>query len=398
MRLFLAVMTALATGVPVAARDITATVQWDMPTPQGAETVTVVLNNEGQLLAQQRVDVTPDNNTATHSFAALPRQAGSLQAGLVLDGQLLAQSSQLSLDGRGAAPDLVLHPILALGFRSSWACDDGTTLMLAPAAGGLRAITQQGTMFFHDDGQGRFSAEDGTVLDDDGPSITLTPANGPQPATCARIPAQPILPITARAADESWQIELGLNEALITLPRPDGDQDILDQMTARRTDDGALLFESDAMSLRLTDEACKLDDAIIPYPVSAALTRQTSSAVSRGCAGAPLRLLQGRTWYVNTLFSVPHPTDMPDLTLEVANGQISGRLACNLYVGQVAIVDGALSLSDLGTTRLACPTAKRNLELRLLDALEHADGFDIGNKGELILRSGSVTTLTASRR
>lgn len=89
---------------------------------------------------------------------------------------------------------------------------------------------------------------------------------------------------------------------------------------------------------------------------------------------------------------------MPDLTLEVANGQISGRLACNLYVGQVAIVDGALSLSDLGTTRLACPTAKRNLELRLLDALEHADGFDIGNKGELILRSGSVTTLTASRR
>ncbi|MCC5959530.1 MAG: META domain-containing protein [Rhodobacteraceae bacterium] len=398
MRLYLAVIAVLGTVLPVAARDVTASVQWDMTTPPGAETVTVVLNSAGDLLAQQRLDADPDSNTATHSFTALPRQAGSLQAGLVLDGQLLAQSARLQLDGRSAAPELALHPILALGFRSLWACDDDTVLTLAPADQGLRAITPQPARVFLEHDNDSYIADDGTTLHDDGPHITLTASDDAAPVTCARIPAQPVLPINAFAADESWQIELGLEQALITLPRPDGDQDIVDQMKARRTSDGALVFDTDAMSLRLTDEYCLLDNAAIPYPVSAVLTRHVSSVVSRGCAGAPLRLLQGRTWYVDSLFGIRHGPNIPDLTLEVANGQISGRLACNLYVGQAAIVDGALSFTELGTTRLACPTAQRNLELRFLDALEHADGFDIGNRGELILRSGPVTTLTARRR
>lgn len=398
MRLYLAVIAVLGTVLPVAARDVTTSVQWDMPTPPGAETVTVVLNSEGALLAQERLDAPSDSNMATHRFTALPRQAGSLQAGLVLDGQLLAQSSRMQLDGRSAAPELTLHPILALGFRSLWACDDGTVLTLAPTDNGLRALTPQPARLFLEDAEDSYIGDDGTLLHDDGPHITLTPPNDAALVTCARMPAQPILPITAFAADESWQIELGLEQALITLPRPDGDQDIVDQMKARRTSDGALVFDSAAMSLRLTDEYCQLNNAIIPYPVSAVLTRHVSSVVSNGCAGVPLRLLEGRTWYVESLFGIKHDTGVPDLTLEVANGQISGRLACNLYVGRAAVVDGALSLTELGTTRLTCPTSQRNLELRFLDALEHADGFDIGNRGELILRSGPVTTLTAGRR
>ena len=397
MRLYFAAMAVLVTVVPAAARDVTATLHWETPSQPGSETVTVVLDAAGQVLAQQRQDTVSGDSTAAHSFTALPRQAGSLQAGLVLGGQLLAQSAQLHLDGRSITPDLDLHPILALGFRSSWACEDGNVLTLAPVDDGLRATSPRPARRFLDQGDGSFLAADGTRLTDEGPDVTLLPPNG-TPVTCARIPAQPILPITAFAADESWQIQLGLEQAVITLPRPDGDQETLDQMTARRTEDGALVFESDAMSLRLSDEYCRLRDGHIPYPVSATLTRRNAPDSSAGCAGAPLRLLQGGTWYVQSLFGVRHDARNPDLTLALSNGQITGRLACNLYVGQAAIKERRLSLTELGITRLACPTALRNLELRFLDALEHADGFDIGNQGELILRSGPITTLTATRR
>ncbi|MGP9791359.1 META domain-containing protein [Roseinatronobacter sp. NSM] len=397
MRLTFAAIAVLATTANAAARDVTATLHWETPAPQGAETVTVVLDSAGQVLAAQRHDTRSGDSTAAHSFTALPRQAGSLQAGLVLDGQLLAQSAQLPLDGRSTTPELDLHPILALGFRSSWACADDTVLTLAPMDDGLRATSPRPARQFLDQGDGSFLAADGTRLNDDGPDVTLLPPDG-APVTCARIPTQPILPITAFAADESWQIQLGLEQAVITLPRPDGDQEMLDQMTARRTDDGALVFDTDTMSLRLSDAYCRLRDGHIPYPVSATLTRRNAPDSSAGCAGAPLRLLQGGTWYVQSLFGVAHGAPNPDLTLAVADGQITGRLACNLYVGQAAIQQGRLSLTDLGTTRLACPTALRNLERRFLDALEHADGFDIGNRGELILRSGPITTLTATRR
>ncbi|MDD7973159.1 META domain-containing protein [Roseinatronobacter alkalisoli] len=400
MRSYLAAMTVLATAAPGIARDVTAAVQWDVPIPHGAEAVAVVRNSAGELLAQQRLDARAHDSTATHSFDTLPRQAASLQAGLVHDGQLLAQSAPVQLNGRSALPDIALYPILALGFRSAWACDDGDVLVLARRMDGLRAISMQPPRLFlpGDDSDENFLASDGTQLQDTGQYIIVT-APDTAPQTCARIPAQPILPITAFAADASWQIDLTREQALVTMPRPDGDHDTIDQMQASRSDDGDIIFASDAMSLRLTDAPCRLAHARTPYPVTAALSRRAGSE-SPGCAGSPLSLLHGSAWHVSALFGVPlnaQGADFPDLTLEVMNGQISGRLACNRYVGMAEISDHALSISDLGTTRLACPTALRNLELRFLDALEHANGFDIGNQGELILRSGPMPLLTATR-
>jgi heat shock protein HslJ len=74
------------------------------------------------------------------------------------------------------------------------------------------------------------------------------------------------------------------------------------------------------------------------------------------------------------------------VTLVFSNGRVSGHSACNRYFGSVVENGGPgeIALSQLGSTRMACPPEATELEDRYLQALQHVARFGFLN-GKLVL-------------
>ncbi|MGY6547941.1 MAG: META domain-containing protein [Roseinatronobacter sp.] len=107
------------------------------------------------------------------------------------------------------------------------------------------------------------------------------------------------------------------------------------------------------------------------------------------------RLPEGR-WTVTGILGLPvSPALGITLTIEIAGQKISGRAACNRYIGTIDHIEDRVKLRDIGTTRLSCPANLRNIELRFLDALEGSSTYEIGPSGVLVLRSGALGLITA---
>lgn len=400
-----ALTAALAMPVTGMARDLAVTLDWTPTLDQPKEIAAVLLDSTGQILAAQHLPVMPGENTANLIFTPLPRQVAYVQAGLAEQGQMRAQTARLELEPGLGDISATLEPLLALGFRARWLCADGTRIDLAPEGDGLRMTAPAPIRLFtpaqEGDADAPLIAEDGASLLDLGARLVLQLPDQPE-TECAPVPFPPVLPVTARAeTDQGWQIDLTLAGAILGIPALPHDPDTKVELLARRDGDGRLSFEGAALTLQLVDQLCWYRTAAVPYPITAHLILSPEAPPSTGCAGNPLALLRGGNWLVTTLFNLavdPTQPDMPELTMEFASDQITGRAACNRYVGSTAIIEEALQISDLGTTRLACPIALQNLELRFLDALEQATGFDLDGPDRLILRAGPVSVLTARRR
>lgn len=400
-----ALTAALAMPVTGMARDLAVTLDWAPTQDQPKEITAVLLDSTGQILAAQHLPVMPGENSANLIFAPLPRQVTHVQAGLVAQGQMRAQTARLELEPGLSDITAMLEPLLALGFRARWLCADGTRIDLAPEGDGLRMTAPAPMRLFSpppdEDARTPLIAADGASLHDQGARLVLQLPDQPE-TECAPVPFPPVLPVTARAeSEQGWQIDLTLAGAILDIPALPHDPDTKVELLARRDGDGKLSFEGESLTLQLVDQQCRFRMASVPYPITAHLTLSPDTPPSSGCAGNPLTLLTGGSWVVTSLFNAaidPTQPDMPELTLEFARDQITGRAACNRYVGTTAIIEEQLRISDLGTTRLACPIALQNLELRFLDALEQATGFDLVGPERLILRAGPVSILTAQRR
>ncbi len=71
--------------------------------------------------------------------------------------------------------------------------------------------------------------------------------------------------------------------------------------------------------------------------------------------------------------------------------QIAGRAACNQYFGSLELGNGTLRLKPAGTTRMACPPAVMEQEIRFLSALGAVAAFRFeGGKLLLLDDSGRV--------
>jgi heat shock protein HslJ len=81
------------------------------------------------------------------------------------------------------------------------------------------------------------------------------------------------------------------------------------------------------------------------------------------------------------------------------DGRVSGQAGCNRYFGSYAL-EGGLTLSPLGATRMACPEPIMAEENAFLDAIGRVTGYAMGVDGGaevLFLLSDGAILLRAQR-
>jgi heat shock protein HslJ len=402
MRLWLLLSLCMIPCLPAVARDLTVAATWDAPAtsatdPSSAtEIVTAVRLGDGSLGAVFRASVAAGVTTLDQVLTDLPRQATSLQVALMDGTRILAQTAPAPLERTETALSLTLSPVLALSLQTLFDCGEVGVATLTTRGQVTRlSLTRAGTEVARLlSSNGPLSAPDGTSARVDGMTLHLALPDGAQ-VVCPALPAPPVLPVTARAQDDTWTIALDATQALITLPPGTlAEGEAIAPVGAGQVAGGAIVFDSPQFNLTLRAVRCLRGTDTVPYPLSARLSLPQGPA-SEGCAGSPLDLLVGQAWSVTTLLGIPVTQD---LTLGFGPAQVTGRGTCNRYQANVTFEAGHMALRDLGTTRVACPTALRNLELRFLDALENANGFELGADGTLILRAGPMPLLTARQR
>jgi heat shock protein HslJ len=395
MRLRLALSAFLVSCLPADARDLSLSITWD--NAADAEMVTVLHLADGTVASVTRTNISADMRLIDQLLTDLPRQASFVQVALMDQSRILAQSAPKALE-RGDAPlALTLSPVLALSLRSVFDCGDAGVATLTTQGQVTRlSLARNGSevaRLLASDGP--LAAPDGTKAQVNGTLLTLSPATG-DAIPCPALPAPPVLPVVARAQDDTWQVTLDATQASVTLPTGTlTEGEAIAPVGAGQVTKGAIVFGSPQFTLTLRNMRCLRGPDTVPYPLSAGLTLASGVAASDGCAGNPLDLLVGQAWSVTTLLGVPI---LQDMTLGFAAGQVTGRGTCNRYQANVSFDAGQMHLRDLGTTRVGCSIALRNLELRFLDALEQADGFTLGAEGTLTLRVGPMPVLTAQQR
>ena len=110
-----------------------------------------------------------------------------------------------------------------------------------------------------------------------------------------------------------------------------------------------------------------------------------------GDEGTPATI-DGTSWVV-----VPDSVgvDVPDgveVTIDFADGQVSGSSGCNRFTGTYTIDGDTLTFGPLASTKMACEGPVQSVEDQVLVALSSVDGYDVG-ADTLDLLSGSDIVL-----
>lgn len=78
------------------------------------------------------------------------------------------------------------------------------------------------------------------------------------------------------------------------------------------------------------------------------------------------------------------------VTLTLDGGLINGNAGCNNFSGAMTITNGAVSIGQLASTRMACAPKVMDLEMRLLAALQLASNLDVVDGTMLFTHSTGV--------
>lgn len=84
------------------------------------------------------------------------------------------------------------------------------------------------------------------------------------------------------------------------------------------------------------------------------------------------------------------------LTLEfdAKTNKISGFAGCNRFFGTYTTDNNAMSISELGATRMMCQEEANNIELNMFQTLAKVNGFELSN-GKLSLKNDDIVLITA---
>lgn len=222
-----------------------------------------------------------------------------------------------------------------------------------------------------------------TVLWNKGELASVT-WSGQELPTCAPRNAL-VLPFRAQGNEPFWQVRFDGWE--LELLQPGEPAVSMSAVVAERKPNSVVLQGTGAaqpLELRVSDETCVDTMTGMPHPQTAQLTYGELAAT--GCAGSPLRLLQGGEWVLtqvgDTQLSAPSPT----LTF-LDDGRLAGMASCNRMMGSYTITGENLQLSELASTQMFCSDQQMAQEQRVLRALEAIRGFQLVGSNEVIFSS-----------
>ncbi len=188
--------------------------------------------------------------------------------------------------------------------------------------------------------------------------------------------------------DETLTLVTHLGETKLVSPTPRTEH--ADGITRYRVD-GAV----HALTVTVTDQRCADTMTGMPYPnrVVVELDGETLS----GCGGDPAMLLKGGEWTVETIGGdAPVADSHVSLTFMDA-GRIAGAASCNRFMGGYALSGEGLTLSQMGSTMMACEDAAMNQERRFLEILSGVNRFEISDDGALLLHASDGRIIKARR-
>ncbi|WP_227426372.1 META domain-containing protein [Roseibaca sp. Y0-43] len=408
MRVFTLACAAIALGQGALARDVALVLDWPDAAP-AAEIVAVARDSAGAVLEVQRLPLPEGTQQAVLPLPSLSRQTSTVQVGALVAGAFALQSSRVAAEGGQPPERLRLSAALTASFSADYLCASGQVIALQAQEDGLRVgMGDSAQIYMPGDLDSRFIGPEGTALTRIPGLVQFDAADGTLLDSCRPIPSRPVLPLSALGrttpSDTGWAVFTGLDGSVLSLP---GQPPLPDDTPPPRVATSLGPIEADRLRLDIGDHAlalapgpCQLPGQSMPYPHTATLTGP-GGPFAPGCAGDPLRALEGAAWQVSHLFGQPLPhsdSEAPALTFQVDTGRLSGRTSCNRYLGRAVVEGGILRISELGTTRLACGAALSNLETRFLDALEGARDIAQLKDGRVALYAGATAVLLLERR
>jgi heat shock protein HslJ len=201
------------------------------------------------------------------------------------------------------------------------------------------------------------------------------------------------LPTTARGNEPFWSVTL--DNGLLVFQQMDGPRIDVTLPKVDKLEGGAMKFSTD-LAVTLTPAVCRDTMSGMPHPLTA--TVETGGQTLEGCAGAPVDLLAGE-WVVTSVGDAK-VADAISVTIafDPTHDRVSGGSGCNRYFGGFSLTGEGMTFGQgMGGTMMMCDDAQMKIERSFLDAMPKVTGFDIDADGNLLLKAGDDTAITAKR-
>ncbi len=130
--------------------------------------------------------------------------------------------------------------------------------------------------------------------------------------------------------------------------------------------------------------------------IAIAVLLSACAAAGSGPPASPA-VLQAGAWRVEDIGGRGVIDNSPATLIFGADGRLSGNASCNRLIARYTLTDGTLTISQAGTTRMACAPALMDQERRLVDLLGTVSSYTLDKDGTLVLESPSGARIVARR-
>lgn len=127
------------------------------------------------------------------------------------------------------------------------------------------------------------------------------------------------------------------------------------------------------------------------WGVGAAVVLAGCSLMSPNSVSTPKVELTGGTWVAEDIDGKGVIDNAQSTLIFGDAGKVSGRGGCNQYGGTVELKGASLIVSQLVSTKMACPPALMDQETRFLAALQAARTYKMSEENKLVLSDATGT-------
>lgn len=189
---------------------------------------------------------------------------------------------------------------------------------------------------------------------------------------------------TARGNEPGWHVEV--TDQSIVFSTMDGPAvTVAPVPEATRGSDLAVYVatvDGTPFTLVAVDKICTDTMSGMQFPKTVAVT--VGDAAYAGCGGEPVSLLLGDRRVTNIGGEPVVAGSEPSIAFEL-DGSLNGNASCNRFFGSYTLTGEGLTISNPGSTMMACEEALMQQEQRFFIALEAVRRFESTADGQLRL-------------